>query len=463
MKKYPYVITISSEKGGVGKTTLATNLAIFLKALDEELPVSIFSFDNHFTIDKMFAFKGEKNRGTVADLLRGVAGSDLLQTGQYGVSYIPSSPDLTELKECAKGPMALARLLATSGITGIIIIDTRPDLDNLTQNALYGADRVLIPVKDMPSLENCRNIFALFDKRGLDKKSLSLIPCLIDERIKFDGLFADQKTLLRAFAINRGYRCQDVYISKSPKVESLNTNPDGKIYPVLTHGRGTDVHGQFLQLSRVLLDEYQQTAEPRAYLFQQWLASENSRKKEEYFARLTGLKQECLYCNSQLAPDATSATSYYYESSDGSAKGYLHGECFFRLLAESIYNLKPDMAEDDPTLLLLKESARESTFSFRPRRGEQATQVEFRRFDQGGMPVTNRLFPFREHAGGMFYGDKCPLFTLMSATLAGYGDSFRDEFLVVHPIPTNNPGTILQDEQYRSFTRLKNRIAGLLT
>ena len=32
-----------------------------------------------------------------------------------------------------------------------IIIDTRPDLDILTQNALYAADRAIIPVKDMPS------------------------------------------------------------------------------------------------------------------------------------------------------------------------------------------------------------------------------------------------------------------------------------------------------------------------
>ena len=112
---------------------------------------------------------------------------------------------------------------------------------------------MLIPVKDLPSLENCRNIFALFDQRGIDKRSLALIPCLIDSRIKFEGIFRDQKTLLRAIAVNRGYRCLDTYISKSPKVESLNTNPDGKIYPILTHARGTEVHSQFMEITRDIL------------------------------------------------------------------------------------------------------------------------------------------------------------------------------------------------------------------
>ncbi|MCK4508224.1 MAG: P-loop NTPase, partial [Desulfuromonadales bacterium] len=49
----PYIVTISSEKGGVGKTTLATNLAIYLKALHEDLPVTLLSFDNHFSVDQM--------------------------------------------------------------------------------------------------------------------------------------------------------------------------------------------------------------------------------------------------------------------------------------------------------------------------------------------------------------------------------------------------------------------------
>jgi len=176
MNNFPYILTISSEKGGVGKTTLATNLAIYLKAMQENLPVSIMSFDNHFTVDRMFELKGQPVRGTVQDLLTGTRGSELLHPGQYAVNYIPSSNNLSELYQQFKGPMALCRMMAESGISGIVVLDTRPDLNILTQNALYAADRVLIPVKDMPSLENCKHIFALFDQRGIDKKSLSLIP-----------------------------------------------------------------------------------------------------------------------------------------------------------------------------------------------------------------------------------------------------------------------------------------------
>jgi len=463
MQAYPYTITISSEKGGVGKTTLATNLAIYLKAMHEDLPVTIFSFDNHFTIDKMFQLKKcTDDAADVHALLMGAKAAEVVQTGQYGVGFIPSSNELGDIHERFKGPMTLTRMLAESGISGIVIIDTRPDLNILTQNALYAADRVLIPVKDLPSLENCKNIFALFDQRGIDKKSLALIPCLIDERIKFDGIFKDQKTLLRAIAVNRGYRCLDTYISKSPKVESLNTNPEGKIYPILTHARGTEVYGQFMEISRDILRSVDATKETRACLYHTWLLEKEAHKKESYLARLEGLAERCLICGSVLAENPDDR-SFYFETSDRSSRGFLHGTCVSNMLCSALYGLQENDPAFDAARALVADKATRAVSLLLPRIGSETSRLDYRQFTMAGEQLLQKNVEMPGFDAGEFNGVHDRLYLLLNEALAGFEGALRKEsWLSVYPVDPGNPEAVLHEDSYKSIHRLQKQFAEVI-
>jgi len=178
-----FVIAVASEKGGVGKTTIATNLAVYLKALREDLPVTIASFDNHFSVDNMFAIS-RSGKGSVAALLASKVPHRQVQLGEYGVQYFPSDRSLPPLRGKVE---KLGEQLAASELAGILLLDTRPILDDYTISALLAADLVLVPVKDRASLVNAE---ALRHKREAFARPADrfwLVPSLIDGRLRIQG------------------------------------------------------------------------------------------------------------------------------------------------------------------------------------------------------------------------------------------------------------------------------------
>jgi cellulose biosynthesis protein BcsQ len=459
----PYVVTISSEKGGVGKTTVATNLAIYLKALAEDLPVTLFSFDNHFTVDRMFRIGRGVPHGDMHDLMQGIPAETLAETGQYGVQFIPSTRRLAELRGRLSSPDTLARLLAASALSGIVIIDTRPDLDIFTQNALYAADRVIVPVKDTPSLENCRNLYAFFDSQGLSRRPLRILPCLVDSRIRFDGPFRDPYRLLKGYAINRGYRCLEGFIAKSPKVESLSTNPEGKVYPVITHGRGTEVHLQFAHLARQIFLGAQQEGERRLDQVHREVDQQQTQRSEAFRARREQLQPACLICGKPLVDDEVIAPAgYYAETADGRLAGFLEEDCFSSLVFRHLYNSQREIGATDPLRDLFRESAQRSYFVLRRApntRNFYQQQVSIYRFDEAGLEVSNKTIELQEFESRSLGRERTLLFSLASRALFDGEGRLGDGFLLIRRVSTDFPEEILFDEQQDRFTATRERIA----
>ncbi|WP_303720360.1 ParA family protein [Malonomonas rubra] len=452
----PYVITISCEKGGVGKTTLATNLAIYLKGLAEDLPVTLFSFDNHFTIDKMFQLGNQKSESQVSDIFSGKPLEELVVPGQYGVEYIPSTRQLFELQLQFKGFDQLANVLSSSHLGGVVVIDTSPILDALTRNALFAADRVIVPIKDSSSLENCNHLAVFLQEQERPRSVLRMLPCIIDTRIRFEGPFRNSYQLLKAYAINRGYKCYEGYIAKSPKVESLNTNPAGKLYPVITHGRNTDVHLQFMHLARQVYLDYLKHGPKRMNQLAKQKSEQESIFERGRYERYQRLQKTCLCCDKLIEGDYVWPGAYYLESSNGKLAGFVEQDCFLDLVVEDCFGEQNAKGLQDSLRELLLETAPNSYIMLhRTQLPEDEARFDFYRLDNVGEKISDRQFIIKEK-GFFSRAQNSTLVKLFKKVTSEHEQSMPQ--ILFARRSSGNPLNLLEHQKYLEFQTVFNRV-----
>jgi len=148
------IIAVTNQKGGVGKTTTAINLAAALAIAGRT--VLLVDCDPQGNATSGIGKKGERAEGgTVYEALTSTNGetprSFIVPTSVDGLSLIPANRDLAgaeiELIAFADRERRLQRVLEPlRGQFDFIIIDSPPSLGLLTLNALVAADRVLIPL-----------------------------------------------------------------------------------------------------------------------------------------------------------------------------------------------------------------------------------------------------------------------------------------------------------------------------
>jgi cellulose biosynthesis protein BcsQ len=316
-----FVVTVASEKGGVGKTTIATNLAVYLKALHEDLPVTIASFDNHFSVDQMFAL-GRRPAGGVAELLQEDPPGDLVRLGQYGVQYLASA---RRLVPPATPPAMLRARLDALALEGVLILDTRPILDWFTEGALLAADLVLTPVKDRAALINAAALRAVLAAAGRADRHW-LVPSLVDTRARLNSEVKVSDFLVFA-AHERDYQVTDLTISKSPRVESLASGFSTRILPILTHARQTAVHGQMRQLADFVLARRAAAGGLR----------ETAPPATDALLATRRLVAECPLC----VESAAGMAGHLFFDLRSRRRGLLHPACFEALLEEGESTLLP--------------------------------------------------------------------------------------------------------------------------
>jgi cellulose biosynthesis protein BcsQ len=246
------ILAIASNKGGVGKTTLATNLAIYLRALQEEQPVCVIGLDDQGVLDRMFSLRAaEVGDGNLKHGWAERSFDRVIRLGQYGVHYVPPPPDVALLKARAEDPKTLRRILARTEWSGIFLIDTKADLEALTRNAVHAADRVLVPVADWASLEEAAKIFRMLERDRLPIQRARVVFTLVDRRSRVDG-GQPLYDAIQAEVARRDWPRYQTFISRSPRVETLNS-ASARPLSILHHARGTAVHGELRDLADEIL------------------------------------------------------------------------------------------------------------------------------------------------------------------------------------------------------------------
>lgn len=143
-------ITISTLKGGSGKTTLSILIANNLAARGQKVLVIDLDPNNSSSLYYLSGIKGiedvivEKN--IFAALTKRDAAANIVATKKDRVDIIPSSLELSSIRTI--DTKTLSKVLAqVDNDYDYIIIDTAPTYDNHTISALYAADLIFTPVE----------------------------------------------------------------------------------------------------------------------------------------------------------------------------------------------------------------------------------------------------------------------------------------------------------------------------
>ncbi len=183
------IIALANLKGGTGKTNVAVNLSMFLSALGKR----VLLIDLTPQGDATFSLGIKSSPNYVGDVLLQKIRPKLAvkSTPYFAFDIMPSFPELisaiSKLREVRKPETRLKEAIEKMEEDyDFVIVDTCPDFNILTLNALYTADEIMIPIQsECLALRNANQLVSMIHSFiSLKEKEVSAVLTMYGWRSK---------------------------------------------------------------------------------------------------------------------------------------------------------------------------------------------------------------------------------------------------------------------------------------
>ncbi|SHO49842.1 MinD/ParA family protein [Anaerocolumna xylanovorans] len=250
--KLARVVTVTSGKGGVGKSNLSVNLGIQLCRMGKRVII----LDADFGLANVEVMLGIRPKYNLADIIYGSKGlQEIITKGPENLMFISGGSGIQELSNITKGQISFLneKLYELDEIADIIIIDTGAGITDSVLEFVMASSEVLLVITPEPtSITDAYALLKVLNKRedfNSDMTSIKMIANRINSEEEGRSLYNKMNLVVEKFLTIKleylGGIPQDSNVSRSV----MQQKPYSVLYPNSPSSRAVSV------LAKALCDD----------------------------------------------------------------------------------------------------------------------------------------------------------------------------------------------------------------